>query len=165
MSDGEPIWRRPSNQEWAETKAWTRQFMANRRELERIARREWIDGVRRRLGLVTEVHRCRVRKVRPWYWSWRCQRPDCTEAAVGCASQGEAIAEALAHARAFIPEPPEDAPVTELDVLAFDAFWALMRVRQDAFAAALPDRAAEVAGQLSALLPDGLRFEWVADGE
>lgn len=47
------FWHTPSNQEWAEAKAWARQFLAQRRELEWLAQREWISEVKARLGLVT----------------------------------------------------------------------------------------------------------------
>jgi hypothetical protein len=162
-----PFSRIPSNREWAESKAWAREFVARRRELERLARREWIEDVRRRLGLVTEVHRSWV-----WWspgeqdsWTWWCYRKHCPGHGGGYPSQQAAFADALAHARAFAPEPPEEAPVTELDLLAFDALWAGMRAEQDAFAAALPERANAVAERINGILPDGLRFEWVADGE
>jgi hypothetical protein len=142
-------------------------------ELNRLAeerdRREWVEGVRRRLGLVAEVHRPRIRRTSPWSWGWHCQRAGCTEAEVGCMYLKEAFGDALAHALAFVPEPPEETPVTELDLLAFDALWAGMRAEQDAFAAALPGRTEAVANvineYLAGVLPDGMRFEWVADGE
>lgn len=166
-----PFSRIPSNGEWAESKAWARQFVAQRRELERLARREWIEDVRRRLGLVTEVHRCWV-----WWspseqgkWMWWCYRKHCLGHGVGYPSHQAAFTDALAHARAFVPEPPGEAPVTELDALAFDAFWAGMRAEQDAFAARLPDRIADVTElineRFTGELPGGMRFEWVADGE
>jgi len=166
-----PFSRIPSNQEWAETKAWARQFTANRRELERLARREWIEEVRRRLGLVVEVHRCRVWKRGEGDWAARCLRPGCPAGSgVGWApSQQYALGDALAHAGAFLPLPPEEAPVTELDALAFEAAWARMRAEQDAFAARLPDRIADVTElineRFAGELLYGMRFEWVADGE
>jgi hypothetical protein len=161
-----PFSRIPSNQEWAEGKAWARQFVAKRRELERLARREWIEGVRRRLGLVAEVHRCFVYgHPGGHYWAWSCQRGDCLLSGYGYLTQPPAFAKALAHARAFVPEPVEEAPVTELDLLAYDAAWAAMRAQQDAIAAALPVRANAIAERINGILPDGLRFEWVADGE
>lgn len=140
------------------------------RDLEAPAQREWIEGVRRRLGLVAEVHRCRVYEPNPGDdWAWTCLRADCASSRYGYPSQSAALARALAHARAFIPEPPEEAPVTELDVLAFDAAWADMRAKQDVFAAALPDRIADVTElineQFAGILPDGLRFEWAPYGE
>jgi hypothetical protein len=53
VSEDGPFWRTPSNQEWAEAKAWAREFTAKRRELERLALREWINQVKGRLGLVS----------------------------------------------------------------------------------------------------------------
>jgi hypothetical protein len=141
-------------------------------ELSRLAEerdcREWIEGIRRRLGLVTEVHRCHVFRGNP-EWIWSCLRDGCYAAGYFCLSQADAFAGALAHARAFVPGPPEEIPVTELDLLAFDALWAGMRAEQDAFAAVLPRRMEAVADvineYLAGVLPDGMRFEWVADGE
>lgn len=161
-----PFSRIPSNEEWAESKAWARRFVAQRRELERLARREWIEGVRRRLGLVTEVHRCRVYEPNPDDdWAWSCQRAGCGTSDYGYPTQPTAFAKALAHARAFVPKPVEEAPVTELDALAFDAAWARMRAEQDAFAARLPDRIAAVTEMVSERfageLPEGMRIEWV----
>lgn len=135
---------------------------------EDTGRREWTEGVRRRLGLVAEVHRCEVYRI-GWDWVWLCARDGCPVVRTGYPSQAAAFTEALAHARAFIPQPPEESPVTELDVLAFDALWDRMRAQQDAVAAALPDRMAAVAETVNAglagVLPEGMRFEWVTDGE
>jgi hypothetical protein len=79
-------------------------FAAEKRAAEVRDRREWIEEVRRRLGLVAEVHRPRLRKTSPWSWGWHCQRSGCAEAAVGCMYLKEAFGDALAHARAFVPE-------------------------------------------------------------
>lgn len=164
MSEDKPFWRVPTNKEWAEGMAWAREFTAGRRELERLAQCEWIDSVRRRLGLVAEVHRTHVHQEKvSGYWSWTCRR--CAEGTI-CAydSQPEAFAWALAHARSFIPEPPEEEPVTELDLLAYEAAWDAVRAEQGAFEAALPGRMNAVAGLINewsaGLLPDGMRFEW-----
>lgn len=136
-------------------------------EAEERDRREWLEGVRRRLGLVAEVHRCHVWRGL-WGWMWFCRRPGCNRVWHDCPSQPDAFAAASAHARSFIPEPPEQEPPTELDLLAFDALWAGMRSEQDAFAAALPGRMAQIAERVNEFLgglPGGMRFEWVADGE
>lgn len=164
MSGDESIWRTPSNQEWAEGKAWARQFVSRRRELERLARREWIEDISRRLGLVAEVHPCQVYRCRPGDWGWWCRRGHCGMMSHFLPSQAEAVTAALEHTRAFVPEPLGEAPVTELDLLAFDAFWAGMRAEQDAFAARLPDRIADVTElineRFAGELPGGMRFEW-----
>lgn len=52
-----------------------------------------------------------------------------------------------------------------IDWQPLNAAEAEHHARQEAFAAGLPGRAQEIAGQLSGLLPDGLRFEWTADDE
>jgi hypothetical protein len=100
-------------------------FEAERRAAEERDRREWTEGVRRRLGLVTEVHRCWVYGTETGdMWAWICQRPECGISNYGYGSQRAALAKALAHARLFIPQPPEPEPWTELDVLAFEAIGA-----------------------------------------
>ena len=101
-------------------------------ELRRLAevqdRAEWIEGVRRRLGLVAEVHRCWV-----WWgvegtlWTWWCYRLRCP-ARGGEPSQPEAFAAALAHVRSFIPEPPEEELSGELDWEAYKALAVLAEV-------------------------------------
>jgi len=53
----------------------------------------------------------------------------------------------------------------ELDLLAFEAAWDAVRDQRERMAAALPARAQAIADQLSEGLPEGLRFEWRADGE
>lgn len=126
-------------------------------------RAKWIEGIRRRLRLVAEVHRCWVwQSVGLWHW-W-CLRDSCGAAHHNLLSQPEAFTDALAHTRSFVPQPPEPERWSELDVLAFEAAWDAVQDHQARFAAALPARAAEVAEQVnevfSGLLPDGMRFEW-----
>jgi hypothetical protein len=99
-----------------------RQDAAEARALEECDRREWLEGVRRRLGLVSEVHRCRVwRCAAAGHWGWFCQRPDCGCVGHFLVSQAEAAREAQEHTRAFVPEPPEEEPRDEL-------FWTLYEV-------------------------------------
>ena len=141
--------------------------MERRAALERD-RHEWLEGIRRRLGLVAEVHRCQVHKGNP-EWIWSCLRHGCNAAGYFCPSQADAFGKALAHAGRFIPKPPEEDPVTELDALAFEAAWDAMQERQARFAAALPARISAVTEQVNdtfaGLLPPGMRFEWSAGGE
>jgi hypothetical protein len=113
------------------------------------------------------VYRCG-----PGDWGWFCQREGpgrCGEVGHYLPSLGEAVGAAQEHTRAFIPEPSEETPATELDALAFEALWARMRAQQDAVAAALPGRIAEVAGEMNTrfagALPEGMRFEWEPAGE
>ncbi len=100
-------------------------FAADRRAAEERDRREWIEGIRRRLGLVAVVHRCWV-----WWgvegtlWTWWCYRLWCP-ARGGEPSQPEAFAAALAHVRSFIPEPPEEELSGELDWEAYKALAVL----------------------------------------
>jgi hypothetical protein len=163
----EPFWRTPSNQEWAEGKAWVRGFMAKRRELETLARREWINEVRRRLGLVAEVHRCQVFRGKEWLWS--CLRHGCNAAGYSCPSQADAFAKAFAHARRFVPQPPEEEPLTELQWALYVAFSEDAERQREADEAALGARIAAVTEQVgdafAGVLPPGMRFEWRADGE
>jgi hypothetical protein len=79
-------------------------------------RRDWIDGVSRRLGLVTEVHRCRVFRFGWQDWGWHCLRPGCSAGSNRAYPQAEAFAAALAHARSFLPEQPEEEPGVRLDL-------------------------------------------------
>lgn len=143
----------------AEVLAWQRRV-----EAEAEDRRAWIGQVKRRLGLVDEVHRCRV------YgddenigWAWSCRRWECRKGGHGYSRQEHAFRDAFAHARAYLPGPPEEQPVTELDLAAFDAAWARMRAQQDAFAAALPARVGAVAAMVNAVMPDGMRFDWTTE--
>ena len=47
-----------------------------------------------------------------------------------------------------------------VDWRSYNAAEAECRARDEAFRAALPGRAQEVADQLSGMLPEGMRFEW-----
>lgn len=73
-------------------------------------RREWIEGIRRRLGLVAEIHRVRVWKRGDGDWAGMCLRPGCPAGRpLGWApSQQYALGDALAHAWHFMPLPPEE---------------------------------------------------------
>lgn len=52
-----------------------------------------------------------------------------------------------------------------IDWRSYEATEAEALVAEAEYAANLPHRAQEVADSLSALLPEGMRFEWKADGE
>jgi hypothetical protein len=86
---------------------------AERRAAGEQDRREWTEGIRRRLGLVAEVHRCWV--YRGAGWAWMCLRAGCETSNYGYGSQPRALTKALAHTRSFMPEPPEGEPSGELD--------------------------------------------------
>lgn len=91
-----------------------------RRLAEAEDRQAWIGQVKRRLGLVTEVHRCWVYGGDDGsMWAWICQREGCGISNYGYRWQWQALARALAHTRSFLPEPPEETPVTELDWAAY----------------------------------------------
>ncbi len=110
---------------------------AARGELRRLTevqdRDEWIEGIRRRLGLVAEVHRCRV-----WYdgddwWRWWCLRPACPcggFARRGPGAFAQALTEALEHARRFVPRPPGPEPFPELSWEAYKALAVLAVVTE-----------------------------------
>lgn len=86
----------PSNEEWAECKAWAREFRARRRELERLARREWIGEVRQRLGLVTVDEDGEL--VFPTYESaWAYVRAEEAAFAAALPGRAQAIADALSE--------------------------------------------------------------------
>jgi hypothetical protein len=87
--------------------------IAEQRAAEERDRREWTEGIRRRLGLVAEVHRCHVLRGNP-EWIWSCLRDDCHAAGYFCLSQEDAFGKALAHACSFVPQPPEPEPFPEL---------------------------------------------------
>jgi hypothetical protein len=86
-------------------------------------RREWTEGIRRRLGLVAEVHRCRVFRG-DLGWLWSCLRPGCPSAGYSCPSQEYAFAKARAHARSFMPDAPEDEAIAGMDWPAYMALAA-----------------------------------------
>ena len=50
-----------------------------------------------------------------------------------------------------------------IDWRSYNAAEAEYRAREQAYADALPGRMQEIAGQLSGMLPEGMRFEWVSD--
>jgi hypothetical protein len=105
-------------------------------ELGRLAedrdRREWTEDIRRRLGLVAEVHRCRVSQCWCCAWNWDCLRPGCWSGE-HCGSQGNALASALAHARSSIPEPPEQEPWSELNWTAYEELAVIARDADERF--------------------------------
>ena len=88
-------------------------------------RREWLEGITRRLGLVAEVHRVRVWKRGEGDWAARCLRPGCPAGrGVGWApDQQYALGDALAHAWHFLPLPPEETPG---DGLGWDGYVPLV---------------------------------------
>jgi hypothetical protein len=88
--------------------------IAEQRAAEERDRREWTESVRRRLGLVAEVHRCRVWWCESCRWGWHCLRRGCDQLGDSQQSQADAFTKALAHARSFVPQPPEPEPFPEL---------------------------------------------------
>jgi hypothetical protein len=92
-------------------------YEAGKRAAAERDRREWLEGIVRRLGLVSEAHRCIVHKGNP-EWIWSCRRKGCYQGGYFCPSQADAFSRALAHARSFIPQPER---WTELDILAYEA--------------------------------------------
>jgi hypothetical protein len=106
--------------------------IAEQRAAEERDRREWTESVRRRLGLVAEVHRCRVSQCWCCAWNWDCLRPGCWSGE-HCGSQGNALASALAHARSFIPEPLEEEPWSELDWTAYEELAVIARDADERF--------------------------------
>ncbi len=117
---------------WAEAKTLEalRAKQAARTERQRDAeardRAEWIEGIRRRLGLVTEVHHCRVWQIGEHWWAWACRRTGCYDAdwqhtANSERTRAAAWAKASAHSRRFKPSPPEPAPGAGLDLTGFGA--------------------------------------------
>lgn len=81
-------------------------------------RAEWIEGIRRRLGLVSEVHECRTWQVGEDYWMWACERPGCPYGKRGVAvpSKRRAGTEASEHSRRYLPSQAEAAPGAGLDL-------------------------------------------------
>jgi hypothetical protein len=59
------------------------------------------------------------------------------------------------------PVPPGEVPL--IDWESYNAAEAEYRAEMEAFKAALPGRMQEAADRFSDLLPEGMRFEWVAD--
>jgi hypothetical protein len=97
---------------------------AKRHRDEEQDRREWIDGIRRRLGLVAEVHECHVWQIGERWWAWKCQRRGCWDADWQRTSNSEPTraavsAKASAHSRRFLPPAPEVAPGAGLDLTGF----------------------------------------------
>jgi hypothetical protein len=97
---------------------------AKRHRAEEQDRREWIDGIRRRLGLVAEVHECDVWQIGERWWAWKCLRRGCWDADWQRTSNSEPTraavrAKASAHSRRFLPSPPVDAPGAGLDLTGF----------------------------------------------
>ena len=87
-------------------------------------RRDWIEGIRRRLGLVSEVHEVKWWQAGEDYWLWACQRPGCPYAnwrpsGQAAASMGRARTEASKHRRKFLPPSPEPMPGARLDLTGF----------------------------------------------
>jgi hypothetical protein len=130
---------REAARRWAGSQAAAR--LAEREDRER-----WIADVKRRLGLVGFGELGYRIETAIWFREHcmpGCDRTDPHDGRVSgeCAENGERI------------------------FRTYEEAWVAKRVADEAFVAALPGRAAAIAEQLSALLPDGLRFEWVADGE
>jgi hypothetical protein len=97
---------------------------AERSRAEAQDRREWIDGIRRRLGLVAEVHECRTWQIGERWWAWACLRPACRDADWQHTANSEptragVIAKASAHRRRFLPPVPTPAPGATLDLTGF----------------------------------------------
>jgi hypothetical protein len=97
-----------------------------RRRAEEQDRREWIDGIRRRLGLVAEVHDYRVWQIGERWWAWECLYRGCwnsdwqrTSASNSEPTRAAAVATASAHRRKFMPPAPEPVPGTGLDLTGF----------------------------------------------
>jgi hypothetical protein len=93
--------------------------VAEQRAAEDRDRCEWTESIRRRLGLVAEVHRCIVHRG-PLAWIWSCLR--CPAGRFFCPSQPEAFALALAHTRSFVPKPPEPRVLDHLDWTVLASF-------------------------------------------
>jgi hypothetical protein len=102
-------------------------YAMERRAAEERDRREWIEGIRRRLGLVAEVHRCQVHRGNP-EWIWSCLRDGCHAAGYFCPSQADAFGRALAHARSFVPRSPGPGPWSQADVMIVKAIYPSARI-------------------------------------
>jgi hypothetical protein len=145
------------------TRAELEQSIAEQRAAEERDRREWTESVRRRLGLVAEVHRCWVwQSVGLWHW-W-CLRDSCGAAHHNLLTQPEAFSDALAHTRSFVPQPPEPEPFTGLEWAVHVALYEDAARQREADEAALRGRVTVVTEQVNdtfaGLLPEGMRFEW-----
>ena len=99
---------------------------AKRRRAEDEDRRAWIDGIRRRLGLVAEVHECRVWQIGEHWWAWECLHRGCydsdwqrTSSSNSEPTRAAVVAKASAHRRRFMPLPPEPVPGAGLDLTGF----------------------------------------------
>lgn len=92
-----------------------------RRAVEARDRAEWIEGIRRRLGLVSEVHEYRTWQVGAEYWAWTCLRPGCVygegRGRVNAEqAKGRVVSRAAAHRRKYLPLPPETVAGAGLDL-------------------------------------------------
>jgi hypothetical protein len=92
-----------------------------RRAAEAEDRRDWVEGIRRRLGLVSEVHKYRVWSIADDWWAWACERPGCRDTDWqypdhSASSKGRVVAKASAHRRRFMPAAPESEPGAGLDL-------------------------------------------------
>lgn len=101
---------------------------AERRRAEEQDRREWIDGIRRRLGLVAEVHEYRVWQIGERWWAWECLHRGCYDSDWQRTSNSEptraaVVAKASAHRRRFVPPPPEPVPGAGLDLTGYGGGW------------------------------------------
>lgn len=112
---------------WAQLKMLEalRREQAARTERRRAAqardRSEWIEGIRRRLGLVSEVHEYRTWQVGAEYWAWTCLRPGCVysegRGRVNAEQSKAGVAShAAAHRRRYLPSAPETVAGAGLDL-------------------------------------------------
>lgn len=97
-----------------------------RRATEAQDRREWIESVRQRLGLVAEVHEYRTWEVGASYWGWACKRRGCRYGGSPQlmpwnfgTSEAAVRRQARQHARRFVPSRPEGIPGASLDLTGF----------------------------------------------
>jgi hypothetical protein len=111
----------------SEDAGWIAEYVARSAaaRAEEEDRREWTESVRRRLGLVAEAHRCEVYLDTQFpedpEWLWQCWRTSCPVDG-SARSQPEAFAAALAHARLFVPQPPEPRVLDHLDWTVLASF-------------------------------------------
>ena len=99
---------------------------AKRRRAEEQDRREWIDGIRRRLGLVAEVHEYRFWEIGERWWAWECLHRGCydsdwqrTSSSNSERTRAAVVAKASAHRRRFMPPPAQPVPGAGLDLTGF----------------------------------------------